>query len=161
MEPPTLLPPFPKGWYALGLSGELRPGELRAAQWMGEETVLFRTERGEAALMGAYCPHLGAHMGYGGRVQGETVRCPFHGFCFDTRGECASIPYGTRIPPKARAEVWPCVERHGLILAYYDPEGCAPGWIRSTGIARAPARSPGKARPESPARPGITDPGSS
>ena len=34
-------------------------------------------------MLDAYCPHLGAHLAEGGRVQGESVRCPFHAWEFD------------------------------------------------------------------------------
>jgi len=50
-------------------------------------------------LIGAYCPHLGAHFGYGGQVIGKHIRCPFHSFEFDINGVCQSTAYGTRTPP--------------------------------------------------------------
>ena len=128
MITPQLLPPFPNGWYCLGLSRELQAGGLRTLNFMGQELILFRTQPGEVCVMDAYCPHLGAHLGYGGTIQGEVVRCPFHGFCYDTQGNCTFVPYGTKAPPKARARVWPVREAHGLILAYYDAEGQAPQW---------------------------------
>lgn len=56
--------------------------------------------------MDAYCPHLGAHLGIGGTVEGETLRCPFHAFRFDTGGVCVATGYGTKPPPTARARVW-------------------------------------------------------
>jgi phenylpropionate dioxygenase-like ring-hydroxylating dioxygenase large terminal subunit len=126
--PRSLLPPFPNGWYALAFSSELRRGDLRNVRFMGQEMVLFRTAGGAVSVMDAYCPHLGAHMGHGGRVEGETLRCPFHGFCYDVEGRCVSTPYGKRIPPKARAGVLPVREVHGLILAYHDAEGRPPAW---------------------------------
>jgi len=128
MENRKLLPPFPNGWYTLGLSRELPPGSVLSLKFMGQDIVLFRTRSGVASVMEAYCPHLGAHLGYGGTVEGESIRCPFHGFRFDAQGNCAFIPYGTRLPPKAKARVLPVREVHGLILAYHDSEGHAPEW---------------------------------
>lgn len=122
------LPPFPTGWYALAFSRELGPGQLQNVRFMGHPLVLFRTASGALSAMDAYCPHLGAHMGHGGRVEGEHLRCPFHGFCYDTEGHCVSTPYGKRIPPKARAAVRPIREVHGLILAYHDNEGRPPAF---------------------------------
>lgn len=123
-----LLPSYPLGWYAVGFSHELLPGEVRPLTFMGQESVLYRTDGGQAVLVGAYCPHLGAHLGYGGSVEGESIRCPFHGFRFDPKGECVSIPYGTRIPPKAKAQVRPVQEKHGIILAFYHPDTAVPDW---------------------------------
>lgn len=128
----TLLPPFPKGWYALGLGRDLRAGDLRPLTFMGQNAILYRSAAGHASVMGAYCPHLGAHLGYGGVVKGENVQCPFHKFEFDRSGRCVSIPYETRIPPKARAVVFPTVERSGFVFAYADPLGQPPAWALPT-----------------------------
>jgi nitrite reductase/ring-hydroxylating ferredoxin subunit len=106
----------------------LKKGEVRPVRFMGEDLVLFRTQQGQAVVMGAYCPHLGAHLGHGGSVAGETIRCPFHGFRFDADGHCISIPYGSKIPPKANAQVKPSREKHGIILVFHHPDGEAPGW---------------------------------
>ena len=105
MDNHALLPPFPVGWYVVALSDELKPGEVKPFKFMGEEVVLYRTQAGVANLIGAYCPHLGAHFGYGGQVVGEHIRCPFHAFEFDVNGVCQSTAYGTRIPPKAKTQI--------------------------------------------------------
>jgi hypothetical protein len=76
----------------------------------------------------AYCPHLGAHFGYGGTVEDDLLRCPFHGFCYDTSGTCVRTGYGTAPPPKARLRVWPLCEQNGLLLVYYHPDAQPPGW---------------------------------
>jgi nitrite reductase/ring-hydroxylating ferredoxin subunit len=125
---PATLPPFPNGWYALALSRELRRGDVRPMTFAGREIVLFRTASGAAAALDAYCPHLGAHMGYGGRVCGESLRCPFHGFRFDAAGACTGTSYGGPVPPLARAQAVVLEETHGLILAWHDGEGRSPGW---------------------------------
>lgn len=118
----TAPPPYPEGWYCLGLSRELRPGDVRALTVFGGPRVLFRTADGAPALLDAHCPHLGAHLGYGGRVEGETLRCPMHGFCFGPDGECTSTPYGSKPPARARSHATPLVERHGLLLAWHGAE---------------------------------------
>jgi nitrite reductase/ring-hydroxylating ferredoxin subunit len=128
MNAEKLLPPFPHGWYAVSLSQDLPVAAVRPLQFMGKDVVLFRTRAGVACLVDAYCPHLGAHLGYGGTVIEETIRCPFHGFCYDTNGRCVSIPYGSQIPPKAVARTYPLKESHGLILAYYHSKQEPPSW---------------------------------
>lgn len=125
---PVVTLPIPNSWYAVAFSDELRPGVVLARTVAGRELVVFRTRTGEACAMDAYCPHLGAHLGIGGKVEGESLRCPFHGFRFDTAGTCVATGYGTKPPPTARARVWPLREVNGAILVYYDSEGVAPAW---------------------------------
>lgn len=128
MKPTPLLPPFPNGWYVLAVSSTLKKGELQTKLFAGDEVVLFRTEKGEACVIDAYCPHLGAHFGHGGKVCGECIRCPFHSFEFDTKGECTKTGYNTPAPPKAKAKVYPVRELNGFILVYHHTEGLAPDW---------------------------------
>lgn len=93
--------------------------------------MLLRTESGQPRLLDAHCPHNGAHLGVGGTVVGEAIRCPFHGFCFDTEtGSCESTPYGFDPPKGDRARVrgWPVRELNGVILAYYSPSRAEPTW---------------------------------
>lgn len=126
------LPAYPRGWFAVSTSDGLAAGEARRERFFGRELVLFRTESGEAALFDAYCPHLGAHLGHGGRVDGDALVCPFHAWRFARDGACVGMPYGERIPVTARAEALPLRERHGVILAWHCPDGTAPDWEMPT-----------------------------
>lgn len=120
--------PYPSGWYALAFSDELTRGATLARTFAGVELVLFRTASGRACAMEAYCPHLGAHLGYGGRVEGELLRCPFHGFRFDIGGHCVATGYGTKPPPAARMRPWPLREVNGILLGGLAAGGGAPSW---------------------------------
>ena len=81
--------PMPNGWFAVEWSRELREGDVKPLHYFGEELVLFRTRSGQARVLDAFCAHLGAHLGHGGRVMGETLRCPFHGWQYDgASGRC-------------------------------------------------------------------------
>ena len=122
------LPPFPHGWFAVAFAHDVPPGAVVARRFMGQDVVLFRTAGGQPCLMDAYCPHLGAHFAAGGAVEGETIRCPFHGFRFDCQGTCVATGYGTKPPPSARARTWPVREVNGLILTYHDSRGATPAW---------------------------------
>ena len=101
------LPPYPRGWFAVGISSELDVGQVEAVEYFGEQLVLFRKADGTPALLDAYCPHLGAHLGHGGTVRGEELVCPFHGWGFTADGTCTSMPYGKRIPKTARTRSYP------------------------------------------------------
>ena len=75
-------PPFPDGWFQVGYSDELAPGQVVPLKYFGRELVLYRGEDGVAHLLDAHCPHLGAHLGHGGRVVGADIECPFHAWKF-------------------------------------------------------------------------------
>lgn len=120
------LPPYPDGWFALAFSEELAARGVLTRRAFGEELVLFRGEDSVPAIVEAYCPHLGAHLGHGGRVEGQTIRCPFHGFRFARDGECVAA-YGGK-PPRARLRTFPVAERSGVIFAWHHARGEAPTW---------------------------------
>lgn len=121
--------PVPNGWFVVAESGDLGPGEVRALYYFARDVVLYRTESGEPRLVDAHCPHLGAHLGVGGRVEGDCLRCPFHGWKFDgASGACVEIPYGegTRIPARAAARAYPTIERNGMVWAWHHAAGGPP-----------------------------------
>jgi nitrite reductase/ring-hydroxylating ferredoxin subunit len=121
--------PIPNGWFAMAYSRDLVPGEVKPLHYFGEDLVLFRTREGRACVLDAYCAHLGAHLGVGGRVVGESVRCPFHGWQFDgATGQCSGIPYCDRIPPRARVRAWDVCEKNGMVFAWHHAEGKPPAW---------------------------------
>jgi phenylpropionate dioxygenase-like ring-hydroxylating dioxygenase large terminal subunit len=118
---------FPTGWFAVAGSHELKAGEVKAIHNFGQDLVLFRTESGQAVVTDPYCPHLGAHLGYGGTVDGENIRCPFHHWKFDASGRCTSVPFAPT-PGRARITTWPTAEHNGVILVWYDLHGRTPSW---------------------------------
>ena len=60
----------------------------------GLNLAVFRDERGVAHALDAYCPHMGANLGAGGRVKGNCLECPFHAWRFrGDDGKCTHIPY--------------------------------------------------------------------
>lgn len=61
--------PFPNGWFPIEISRKLAPGQHVSKHVLGQDLVIYRTESGVA--IGAYCPHMGAHIGHGGCVVGE------------------------------------------------------------------------------------------
>lgn len=62
--------------------------------FVGQNLVVFRTDKGEVHVFDAYCPHLGANLGVGGIVKGDCIECPFHQWVFrGSDGECVNVPY--------------------------------------------------------------------
>lgn len=121
-------PPFPTGWYLIRLSSELARGQTFTGHYMGWDIVLYRTASGQVGCVEAYCPHLGAHMGRGGRVEGEDLVCPFHGFRFGLQGDCSGTPYPDARLPKACTTTFPVQEKHGMIFVWLDRARQAPSF---------------------------------
>ena len=123
--------PMPFGWYAVAFGEEIGRGEVKPLRYFDRDLVLFRGEEGEAHLLDAFCPHLGAHLGHGGKVKGDSIACPFHGWEWNGDGSCAKVPYADTIPPrvqKTRLRHYPLQERNGAIYAWYHPKDAAPSW---------------------------------
>ena len=121
--------PIPRGWYSVLDSDELAADEIKRLRYFDRELVVVRDAQGKPRVFDAYCPHLGAHLGVGGQVEGGTVRCPFHGWQFRASdGACVEIPYAKRIPPAAKLTTWTTEEANGLVLVWYDAQGRGPDW---------------------------------
>ena len=133
--------PMPFGWFVVSYSDELEVGQSRALRYFDADLVLYRGHSGKAVVLDAYCPHLGAHLGHGihekaggggGRIDGDTIICPFHAWRFNERGECVEVPYADKMPPKVAGKAclksWPAREANGLIYVWYHPHGAEPLW---------------------------------
>lgn len=127
MTPRCSLPPFPTGWVCLGRSEEFPKGAVAIRRVAGEDRIVFRTDSGQVGVVESACPHLGAHLGHGGTVVGESLRCPFHGFCYDRQGTCTHA-YNAEPPASARLRAWPVCEVSGFVMTWYDAAGRAPLW---------------------------------
>lgn len=128
-RPTHPLTPYPRGWYLAAYSDELKAGEVRPLELFGRDLALFRDGSGRPQLVDAYCPHLGAHLGHGGSVVGDCIRCPFHGWEFNgATGACERTASGDPPPPKARLERWQLAERHGMILVWFHEDRAASTW---------------------------------
>jgi len=104
-------------WYAGAWSEELDRRRPLGRTLMGRRIVLFRGADARAVALGARCPHRGADLSQGRCLDG-TLECPFHGWRFDRRGQCVSIPSqpaGVKIPPGAKLDPLAVAERDGVV----------------------------------------------
>jgi phenylpropionate dioxygenase-like ring-hydroxylating dioxygenase large terminal subunit len=120
--------PFPRGWYRVAWSHELRRGDVVPVKAFARDLVLCRGDDGVARLFDAHCPHLGAHIGYGGKVVGNQLECPFHGWRFDGRGQCVVVPGLDQIRVRNGLKAWHVGEVNGCVMAWFDADGQAPDW---------------------------------
>ncbi|GFS98735.1 3-ketosteroid-9-alpha-hydroxylase oxygenase subunit [Nephila pilipes] len=96
-DPGHVPPVYPNGWIPLIESKEVGQGQAVSVTALGQRFCVFRGEGGQAYVLDAYCPHLGADMSAGGKVAGECIECPFHGWQFSGRdGTCQNIPYSCK-----------------------------------------------------------------
>lgn len=123
--------PYAYGWYPALMSSELAPGEVKPLRYFSTDLVVWRGEDGQVRMLDAYCRHLGAHMGYGGKVTGNLLECPFHSWRYNGEGVVEEIDYARAIPPQVRRPCerqWPVAEANRWIWFWYHPEGAAPMW---------------------------------
>eukprot|EP00947_MAST-08B_sp_MAST-8B-sp1_P005737 g5737.t1 len=125
-------PPFPNGWYRVCSAEDVAGGKVHSISALGREMVAFRGKRdGKIGVLHAYCPHLGAHLGEGGCVKGDTVECPFHGWSFNARGKCVHIPYSKmapNVPERAKTKAYEVREILNMVFIWFDAEDRPPQW---------------------------------
>jgi 3-ketosteroid 9alpha-monooxygenase subunit A len=120
---------YARGWHIVLLSQELTSGEVQRLHYFDQDLVIYRGSSGTVAVLDAHCPHLGAHLASdGGRLIGDNIACPFHGWTFDASGRCVDIPYANKIPERAVSALrgWPVIEKNGFIAVWHDPDDNPP-----------------------------------
>lgn len=120
--------PVPIGWYVMAFSRELGVGDVVPQHAVGRNLVVWRDAEGAAHVQDATCPHLGANLGFGGRVDGTDLVCPFHGWHWNGEGSNTNIPYSERVNRSCRLGTYRVIERNGLVMAWYHPHGDDPTW---------------------------------
>lgn len=101
-------------WYVAGWSDELVNGGRVARTLLGQTLVLFRTQEGHIGALEDRCCHRAMALSEG-QVEGETLRCTYHGLEFATDGRCVRIPAQDKIPTTARVRSFAVAERDALI----------------------------------------------
>jgi 3-ketosteroid 9alpha-monooxygenase subunit A len=128
---------FPRGWFMIAEATELDNGPL-AVRFFGKDLALYRGESGKVVLLDAYCPHMGTHLTASSsasivlnneQIEGDSIRCPYHGWRFDPEGQVDDIPYFDGPCPKGgKIHSHTVVEQLGAILMWHDPEGGDPDY---------------------------------
>ncbi|MGH8045857.1 MAG: Rieske 2Fe-2S domain-containing protein [Chthoniobacterales bacterium] len=118
-----------EAWHPVALSSELAMGALRAVTLPGEDVVIWRGAAGVHAWQDL-CVHRGVKLSLGKVVDDCRLRCAYHGWTYDEDGQCVHMPAHPSLtpPPRARAKIFACEERAGLI---WVSRGEAPGEVPS------------------------------
>ena len=116
-------------WQPVLHSHELKVKQARPLRIMGQELTVYRGESGKVYIVGGRCPHRAAPLGIG-RVEGEELRCFYHGWKFDGSGQCVEQPAERpNFCAKVKTESYPARDYIGLVFAYLG-EGPAPDFPR-------------------------------
>ncbi|XP_022103258.1 cholesterol 7-desaturase-like, partial [Acanthaster planci] len=106
-----------------------RVGDVPPVYPNGLNLAVFRGESGKAYIVDPYCPHLGANLAVGGKVTGECIECPFHGWAFQGEdGKCVKIAYTDKVPDSIKVPTYRSLEINDMILLWFHAEGEEPSW---------------------------------
>jgi phenylpropionate dioxygenase-like ring-hydroxylating dioxygenase large terminal subunit len=103
-------------WQPVGYAHSLTDTPLRV-RLLGEDLVLWRDSAGVAYALRDLCIHRGTALSLG-RVVGDRLMCPYHGWQYGSDGVCKLIPQladPTNVPGKARVDAFTCLERYGML----------------------------------------------
>ncbi|MFC8662132.1 Rieske 2Fe-2S domain-containing protein [Streptomyces sp. NPDC057199] len=115
---------IPNQWYPILQTCDIQRDRPTGVRRMGEELVLWRGLGGNLVCQTARCPHKGANIA-DGRLKGNTVECPYHGFRFDGEGTCKVVPAlgsDARIPQSLKLKTYPVREQHGLVWLWWGDQ---------------------------------------
>jgi phenylpropionate dioxygenase-like ring-hydroxylating dioxygenase large terminal subunit len=140
-QPQRLMPVFnnpsvvANGWYFVIASKDLKAGQIFSFKVGHQSLVVFRTKSGAAAVLDAYCPHMGTHFSKG-KVVGENIQCFFHHWKFSAQGECVDVPAEPSFCKNVRANSFATQEFLGAIWVYPSAQADRPivGWPELHGV---------------------------
>lgn len=105
-------------WQPVRLSSDIKPGRALQVRVMSQDYTLYRGQSGQAYLLDNRCAHRGTQLSVG-TVEGESIRCMYHGWKYDETGQCVQQPAEPRpFCDRIKVRNYPVREYLGLIFAY-------------------------------------------
>lgn len=115
-------------WYVAALSDEVNR-KMFSRLILGEPVLIYRTQEGKPVVMSDICPHRYARLSKGW-LEGNDVRCPYHGVVFGPDGSCLDVPSQDFVPPNCSIKSYPTVEKSQWVWVWTgDPELADPDLI--------------------------------
>ncbi|HZH81821.1 MAG TPA: Rieske 2Fe-2S domain-containing protein [Phototrophicaceae bacterium] len=112
-------------WHPVAIAADLTPeSPTKFVRILGEDLVLFVTPEGAAGLLNDRCAHRGASLSYG-RVEARGIACAYHGWLYDTKGNCLETPAepaGSNFCLTVKQKAYPVQKLAGLYWAYLGPQ---------------------------------------
>lgn len=124
-------------WYVAAEAQELTHEKPLARTLLNEKVVFFRTSNGTAVAFKDACPHRFAPL-HRGRIEGDCLRCPYHGALYNEEGRCVQVPgqaEGDKFGMNQQLTKYPVIERYQYIWIWMgDPtlrgdERSIPTWF--------------------------------
>ena len=110
----------PNHWYAVLLSKNLQKGAVKPVTFWGDSVAVYRDDRGLLHAIEDRCAHRHVPLSFG-VVEGDRLRCQYHGWSYDKSGRLAEVPhdlFGMKMP-QCRVRAYPIKERYGLIWVFF------------------------------------------
>ena len=95
---------------------------------LSERMIAFRDSAGKLGLTDEFCAHRGVSLWFG-RVEENGIRCPYHGWKYDSSGQCVEVPsepVESGYCKKIKLKAYPMIERGGIIWTYMGPPELQP-----------------------------------
>jgi len=114
-------------WQPVALADLVAPGKAKALRILGEDLTLYCGESGRPYLVAGRCAHRCSRL-HTGWVEGEEVRCIYHGWKYDGTGQCVEMP-AEKASPAATVKIagYPVHEYCGIVFAWFG-DGAAPAF---------------------------------
>ncbi len=111
-------------WLPVGYVEELTDDNpTRFVRILGEDLVLWKDKSGAVGLIQDHCAHRGASLLYG-RVEERGIACAYHGWLYDTAGNCLETPAepaDSKFYLTVKATAYPVQKFIGMYWAYLGP----------------------------------------
>lgn len=127
-------------WIPVALSADIEAGTSAGTLAHGEERVVWRDDKGEIHVWEDRCPHRGMRMSFG-FVRGDHIACLYHGWRYDTGGQCRYIPAhpDLDVPQTIKVPTFAVAERAGIV--WMAPEGADAADLSALPETAEPVRS--------------------
>lgn len=121
---------FRRYWMPALMSSELPEPDCPPVRvkLLSERMIAFRDSAGKLGLTDEFCAHRGVSLWFG-RVEENGIRCPYHGWKYDTSGQCVEVPsepVESGYCKKIKLKAYPLIERGGIIWTYMGPPELQP-----------------------------------
>ena len=105
-------------WYPVALASEVTAEKPLRVKMLCLPFVAFRDSNGQAHVLSDTCAHRGGALGLG-KIKGNSVACPYHGWRFDASGTCVEQPAEIAgLEHEVKVRSYPTREYLGLVFAF-------------------------------------------